>query len=144
VIACIPHTTTEVPSTCPPPRGNQSRREEALIREILDSRNELFDTLLAPHLSALIRTVRAKMRNDSEFEDIVQQTNLKAFTQLRQFEIVAQFTLSRLQVANQASSPLKECERWERVAPARPLEYGPLPGVYRLRSGTPARRIRLN
>ncbi len=145
MMASVSQTIASIPRMFPPPRGRQTNQEAALIRQILDSHKELFGTLLEPHRSALIRTVRARMRNDSESEDIVQQAILKAFTQLRQFrfeasfrtwllqiainevllwyrkrtnspfEVVDQLTLARLQVADQSASPLKECERCERA-----------------------------
>jgi RNA polymerase sigma factor (sigma-70 family) len=126
--------------------GYQSSQEEArLICEVLEGRKDLFGDLLQPHLTSLLHFVRAKMRYDSEADDIIQTTVLKALTRLDQFRFEATFrtwlmaialkeiqdwrrrrvhsrfvildpaALSQLPIADQGASPLRECQRRETV-----------------------------
>jgi RNA polymerase sigma-70 factor (ECF subfamily) len=57
------------------------QREEAAIRELVRRNNQ-----------RLFRAARAVLRNDAEAEDVVQETYVKAFTQLERFEGRAQFS----------------------------------------------------
>ena len=68
-----------------PTRNGTGTDEAALIRKIIGGRRDLFGDLIAPHLTPLSRMVRARIGGHPEVEDIVQQTALKAFTQLAQF-----------------------------------------------------------
>jgi DNA-directed RNA polymerase specialized sigma24 family protein len=72
----------EVP-TSPEVRGKH--REALLIREILAGRRDLFDDLIKPHLDAVRRTVRARMGNDPDIDDVAQQAVFKAYAHLEQF-----------------------------------------------------------
>ena len=114
-----------------------------LIAQVLSGGSELFSSLLEPHLPRLFRLVRARMRDDAEAEDVIQQTVLKAFTKLHQFRHEASFRTwlsqiavnevrqlqrkrlsctmisldqnSFLQWTDQAASPFEECEQNERI-----------------------------
>ena len=67
--------------------GTRSGSEEAvLIGRILAGRKDLFDELLKPHLAPLWRVVQAKMGTDIDVDDVVQQTLLKAYLHLEQFQ----------------------------------------------------------
>ncbi len=56
---------------------NRSRREEVLlIQEILEGRQDEFYDMARPHMPALLRFARARMGDDAECEDAVQQTVL--------------------------------------------------------------------
>lgn len=86
-----------------------SRQNDArLIAQVLSGQNEAFADLLQPHLSGLLRFVQAKMRDDSEAEDIVQQTVFKAFTKLQQFRSEASFRTWLIQIA------VNEVRQWQR------------------------------
>jgi DNA-directed RNA polymerase specialized sigma24 family protein len=63
-------------------RVRSSQEEALLIGQVLEGRQDLFCDLLRPHLPVLSRVVRAKMRNDPEAEDVVQQIVLKVFASL--------------------------------------------------------------
>src|SRR5438552_1418996 len=65
--------------------------EGELIRRILGGQRDLFGDLIAPHLTPLLRALRATIGGYVELEDIVQQTVLKAFTHLEQFRFEASF-----------------------------------------------------
>jgi DNA-directed RNA polymerase specialized sigma24 family protein len=51
--------------------------------------SEVHPARLQPHLTVLLRFVRAKMRNDPEAEDVVQEIVLKVLTGLRHFRFEA-------------------------------------------------------
>ena len=123
---------------CRPRSGSE---EAVLIGRILAGRKDLFDELLKPHLAPLWRVVQAKMGTDTDVEDVVQQTLLKAYLHLEQFRNEARFgtwlirialremlqqhclrwpsllvslglpALSKFQVSDETESPYKQLER---------------------------------
>jgi RNA polymerase sigma-70 factor, ECF subfamily len=70
--------------------GNE-HKDASLIRQILTGRKDLLGDLIKPHIEPIRRCVRAKMGNDPDVEDVVQQTIFKAFTHLDQFRFEACF-----------------------------------------------------
>src|SRR5579872_7135637 len=140
----VVRTLVSLSPTAVPRTGGPSSPEEArLIGAVLAGRTDLFVDLLRPHLTVLFRVVRAKMKNDSEADDIVQTSILKALTRLEQFRFDASFrawlmgiaihevlqwhrrqrhsrlltldhpAMAQLQVADSSASPFKECQRRE-------------------------------
>ncbi len=66
-----------------------------------DPRREAeFMNLLEPHVTAIRRMVRSMVRNDSDADDVLQQTFLKAYKYLHQFRYDASFKtwLSRIAI----------------------------------------------
>jgi RNA polymerase sigma-70 factor (ECF subfamily) len=99
-------------------RNGSDTQEAALIRKIVGGRRDLFGDLIAPHLSQLSRIIRATIGDQSEVEDIVQQTALKAFTHLAQFRFEAGFRTWLIQIA------INEARQWRRQnASSRFLEF---------------------
>ena len=82
--------------------------EAALIRKILAGRHDLFDDLIAPHLTPLLRALRATISSHPDIEDIIQQTVLKAFTHLEQFRFQASFRTWLIRIG------LNEAHQWRR------------------------------
>ena len=154
-VECQQHSNHAPPATCAEPRpaaGLRTSKREVnqeeirLVCKVLEGRKDLFDDLLQPHLTALFRFVRAKMRHDPEADDVIQSTMLKAYLRLEQFRFEASFrtwltaialneilqwhrkrvgsrlltvrpmTLSQLPIADQGASPLRECQRLELAA----------------------------
>jgi sigma-70-like protein len=91
--------TKLVPALTATGEYRSSQEESLLIGQILEGRKDLFGDLLQPHLTAVLRLVRAKMRNDSEADDVIQQTILKAFTRLEQFRFEASFKTWLIRIA---------------------------------------------
>src|SRR5579864_3571063 len=84
--------------------------EGELIRKILGGRTNLFGDLIAPHLTPLLRALRATIGNYVELEDIVQQTVLKAFTHLEQFRFEASFRTWLIRIGlNEARACRRKC-----------------------------------
>ena len=135
--------------------------EGQLIAQIVAGRKDLFTALIEPHRAPLFRLIRAKVGNDSESDDVIQQTIFKAFTRLGQFRFEASFrtwlirialnevvqwhrkrlstrllvldnsALAQLPIADQAASPLKQCERREAAGLLRKA-YAMLPEKYQV------------
>jgi RNA polymerase sigma-70 factor (ECF subfamily) len=103
-------------------KGNETGADEAaLIRKIVGGQRDLFGDLIAPHLTPLLRIVRATIGGDPEVEDIVQQTALKAFTHLAQFRFEAGFSTWLIQIG------LNEARQWRRkCASSRIVDLAPL------------------
>jgi RNA polymerase sigma-70 factor (ECF subfamily) len=95
--------------------------EAALIRKILAGRRDLFGDLIAPHLGALSRILRAKLGAHPDVEDILQQTALKAFTHLAQFRFEAGFRTWLIRIG------INEARQWQRKCASSPvIECAPL------------------
>lgn len=83
---------TGVPAGPPTPCATlHNGPEAAMIRRILQGSREEFGDLLQPHLHALIRLVRARMKNDTDADDVVQDTIIRALRHLDQFRYEANF-----------------------------------------------------
>ncbi len=89
---------------------NSSADEAVLIGRILRGRPDLFYDLLEPHLPLVLRVVRSRMRNDPDAEDVVQQTVLKAFSRLAQFQFRSSFRTWLFRIA------CNEVMGWRRVS----------------------------
>jgi RNA polymerase sigma-70 factor (ECF subfamily) len=105
-----------------PARNETGTDEAALIRKIVGGQRDLFGDLIAPHLTPLLRMVRATIGGDPEVEDIVQQAAFKAFTKLAQFRFEAGFRTWLIQIG------LNEARQWRRkCASSRIVGLAPLP-----------------
>ena len=103
-------------------RNETGTDEAALIRKIVGGQRDLFGDLIAPHLTTLLRMVRATMGRDPEVEDIVQQAAFKAFTKLAQFRFEAGFGTWLIAIG------LNEARQWRRkCASSRMVGVPPLP-----------------
>jgi RNA polymerase sigma-70 factor, ECF subfamily len=102
--------------TLPNATNTGTRTDEAiLIRKIVGGHQDLFGDLITPHLALLSRIVRTTLGAHAEVEDVVQQTALKAFTQLAQFRFEAGFRTWLIQIG------LNEARQWRRKYASSPL-----------------------
>ncbi len=86
--------------------------EAGLIRRILRGENEVFHQLVRPYATAVFRTARAILHNDSDAEDIAQEAVLKAFTNLANFRGDSRFSTWLIRIAiNQALMQLRKERR---------------------------------
>lgn len=94
----------------PPRHGCEGglNEEAHLVRQVIAGRKDVFVDLLKPHLSALYRLVRTRMRNDFESDDVIQLAVLKAFTHLGQFRFESSFSTWLTRIA------LNEVSQWRR------------------------------
>ena len=104
----------------PIPALGGERHEASLIRQILMGRRDLLGDLIEPHLGTLWRAVQAKMGNDPEIDDVVQQTVLKAFIHLAQFRSEAIFRTWLIRIAlNEVT------QNWRRRLASRSIVLDP-------------------
>jgi len=91
--------------------------DEALVRRVLAADAAAFRTIMQRHNRRLYRIARSILRNDSEAEDAVQETYIKAFTHMHGFRAEASLStwLSRIAM-NEALERLRR----ERPMPERP------------------------
>ena len=83
----------------PLPVWQGEQKESVIIRQILGGRRDLLENLIEPHLEPLWRTVKAKVRDDADTDDIVQQAVFKALTHLEQYRFEASFRSWLIQIA---------------------------------------------
>jgi RNA polymerase sigma-70 factor (ECF subfamily) len=83
----------------PVPASSGLREEASLIHQILGGRPDLLNDLIQPHLHPLWRTVRGRMGNDPDVDDVVQQSVFKACTHLEQFRLEASFRTWLIRIA---------------------------------------------
>lgn len=66
--------------------------DNQVIERILEGETELFEVLMRRHNQLLFRTIRSYFREEADVEDIMQDTYIKVFEKLHQFNKEAQFT----------------------------------------------------
>lgn len=74
--------------------------DEEIIRSILDGNLILFEILMRRHNQRIYRAIRSILRDDTECEDVMQETYVSAFAHLSQFAGRAKFStwLTRIAV----------------------------------------------
>jgi RNA polymerase sigma factor (sigma-70 family) len=87
-MGAVTSTADKVP-TMPVWRGEQ--QEAITIRQILGGRRDLLANLSEPHLKPLWWTVNAKVRDDADTDDIVQEAVFKSLTHLGLYRFEASF-----------------------------------------------------
>lgn len=66
--------------------------DHEVITRILNGEKELYRILIQRHNQKLVRVMKSYLRNETEVEDALQETYLKAFEKLCQFHCNAQFS----------------------------------------------------
>ena len=74
--------------------------DEEIVQRVLDGNIVLFELLMRRHNQRIYRAVRSILRDDSETEDVMQETYVRAYEHLDQFEGRARFStwLTRIAV----------------------------------------------
>lgn len=88
-----------IDSACPPP-AVEDWTDEHIVTRVLQGEVLLFEVLMRRHNQRIYRAIRSILRDDSECEDLMQETYLRAFEHLAQFEGRAKFStwLTRIAV----------------------------------------------
>jgi RNA polymerase sigma factor (sigma-70 family) len=60
--------------------------DSAVVKRVLSGEKELFEILLRRHNQTLYRIIRSYLQDDDDVEDAMQNTYLKAFDKLQQFQ----------------------------------------------------------
>jgi RNA polymerase sigma-70 factor, ECF subfamily len=86
------------------PTRPATERDEEIVDRILRGEHALYETLMRRYNQRLFRVVRAVLRNDTEAEDVVQETYVRAWHHLDQFAGRALFSTWLTKIAvNEAS-----------------------------------------
>jgi RNA polymerase sigma factor (sigma-70 family) len=82
-------------------------KENEVIGRIIKGEKELYEVIMRKYNQRLYRIARSIIKNESEIEDVLQETYIKAFIHLDQFEGRSQFStwLTRILI-NQANACL--------------------------------------
>lgn len=73
-------------------RIGESLTDSQLVRRVLAGESALFEILVHRHSQRLYRAARAVLRDDDEAADVVQETYLRAYRNLKQFAARAKFS----------------------------------------------------
>lgn len=88
--------------------------EKEVIKRILKGERKLYETLMRKYNQRLYRIARSIVKNEIDVEDILQETYLKAFLHLNQFQQRSQFSTWIIRILiNQANATLKKNKRHE-------------------------------
>ncbi|HEY0875642.1 MAG TPA: RNA polymerase sigma factor [Vicinamibacterales bacterium] len=88
--------------------------DTALIQQVLGGNTAVFELLMRRYNERVYRAARSIVRDESEAEDVMQQAYVNAFTHLRQFNGLAQFStwLTRIAI-NEALARVRHRGRYE-------------------------------
>ncbi|HSP19988.1 MAG TPA: sigma-70 family RNA polymerase sigma factor, partial [Myxococcaceae bacterium] len=102
----------------PPPTAEPGTSDEVLVTRVLDGDIQVFELLMRRNNARLYRAIRSLVRDESEVEDLMQQSYVLAYSRLRQFAGGAQFSTWLLRIGvNEALQRLRTERRWPRAAP---------------------------
>ncbi len=72
--------------------NNHKIKESEVIKRILSGEKELYEILVKRNNQKLYRIIRSYIKDDTEIEDIMQDSYVKAFTKLYQFKLDSTFS----------------------------------------------------
>lgn len=94
--------------------GHGRLPDDEIVKRVLVGDIGLFELLIRRHDQRVYRTARAIVRNETDAEDIAQETYLRAFQHLNQFEGRAKFSTWLLRIAiHEALARHRENARFE-------------------------------
>ena len=89
--------------------NNHKIKESEVIKRILSGEKELYEILVKRNNQKLYRIIRSYIKDDSEIEDIMQDSYVKAFTKLYQFKLESAFSTWLIRIGiNESLARLKE------------------------------------
>lgn len=93
--------------------ASSARLEDAVVvRRVLAGEKELFEILLRRYNQTLYRVIRGYLRDEADVEDAMQDTYLKAFDKLQQFQGKAAFSTWLIRIGiNEALLRLRKLKR---------------------------------
>jgi RNA polymerase sigma-70 factor (ECF subfamily) len=103
-----------VPTPSEAPDADGRREDIALVARVLGGETALFEQIIRRHNRRLYRVARSIVRSDSEAEDVVQETYVRAFAHLAQFEARASLATWLCRIAVYES--FARVRRWKREA----------------------------
>lgn len=88
--------------------------DEEIIREILNGRKHLFESIMRRYNRRLYRIGRSFLLSEDEIDDIIQDTYIKAYENLSKFEYRASFSTWLIRIfLNNAIARKEELKRFE-------------------------------
>jgi RNA polymerase sigma-70 factor (ECF subfamily) len=99
-------------------RGTEGLPDEEVVKSVLAGDTAMFEILMRRHNQRLYRIARAILHDDAEAEDLIQDSYVRAYQHLRQFEGRARFStwLSRIAV-HEALARRRRRGRYEEMKP---------------------------
>lgn len=89
--------------------NNHRIKEETVIKRILGGEKELYEILVRRNNQKLYRIIRGYLKDESEIEDVMQNSYLKAYTKLYQFNLKSQFSTWLIRIAiNESLAEIKK------------------------------------
>ena len=106
-------------------RNSSSKLDDgAIVKRIVAGEKELFEILLRRHNQLLFRVLRGYLRDDVEVEDAMQNTYLKAFDKLWQFQGHSSFSTWLIRIGiNQALARLDKKKKEKMISLYAADEY---------------------
>src|SRR3954454_4750454 len=94
--------------------NDQQLTDEQVVERVLTGDTSLFEVIMRRYNQRLYRAARAITRSDSEAEDVLQDTYVRAFQHLRQYRGESAFGawLTRIAV-NEAIARLRQSKKFE-------------------------------
>lgn len=81
--------------------------DEEIVRRVLNGDVLLFELIMRRHNQRIYRAIRAILRDDSEVEDVMQETYVRAYEHLAQFEGRSRFSTWMTRIA--VNESIKRC-----------------------------------
>jgi RNA polymerase sigma factor (sigma-70 family) len=96
-------------------KGTKAMDKEAeVIKRIIKGEKELYEILMRKYNQRLYRIARSMVKSEVDVEDILQETYLKAFQHLNQFQQKSQFSTWIIRILiNQANATLNKNKRYD-------------------------------
>lgn len=89
--------------------ANHKISESDVVKRVLSGEKELYEILIRRNNQKLFRVIRSYIRDTAEIEDLMQNTYLKAYEKLYQFNHTAAFSTWLIRIGiNEALARLKE------------------------------------
>jgi len=89
--------------------SNHKIKEAEVIKRILGGEKELYEILVRRNNQKLYRVIRSYLKDDAGIEDVLQNTYIKAYTRLYQFNLESQFSTWLIRIAiNESLAELKK------------------------------------
>ncbi|MCB0444786.1 MAG: RNA polymerase sigma factor [Gelidibacter sp.] len=89
--------------------NNHKIKEETVIQRILGGEKELYEILVRRNNQKLYRIIRSYLNDESEIEDVMQNSYINAYTKLYQFNLQSQFSTWLIRIAiNESLTYLKK------------------------------------
>lgn len=89
--------------------NNHKIKENDVIKRVLNGEKELYEILIRRNNQKLYRVVRGYIKDNAEIEDIMQNSYIKAFTKLYQFNFKSSFSTWLIRIGiNESLARLKE------------------------------------